>query len=212
VPTYHLDKNTVTRQDEELDPNEAIPLTGRFRTVNSVLYYFTSDELWVRHKDMILVAKRNRFPDWATPTQKWIDISLANQTLVAWEGHKPLYATLISSGRDRLGDPQTGPSTVQGVFRLRSKHVTRDVDDREVQQAYSVTEAPWVMEFQEGFSLVGCYWSRRFGEAGSYHDVALAPIDAHWLWAWSDPEVPEGWQSVAIPEDIEQNTIVYVHK
>ena len=212
VPTYHLDKTTVTRQDEELEPREAISLSGRFRTVNSVRYFYSGDEYWVRHKDIIMVAKRNQFPDWASPGQKWIDISLANQTLVAWEGHKPLYATLISSGRDRLGDPQTGPSTIQGVFRLLSKHVTRDVDDREVEQAYSVTEAPWVMEFHQGFSIVGSYWTRQFGEARSYHDVAVSPIDAHWLWAWSEPQLPEGWHSVTIPEDLEQNTIVYVHK
>ena len=213
IRAYQLGNNaTVRRLDEEFEPREPIALSGRFRTVNRERYYYARDDFWVRHRDLIMIAKRHKFPDWATPEQKWLDVSLANQTLVAWEGHKPVYATLISSGTDRLGDPQTGPSTVQGVFRLRSKHVSRNVDDREVGQAYSVSEAPWAMEFHEGFSLIGCYWHSRFGEARSYHDVALAPVDAHFLWHWSAPHVPEHWHSVAIAEGTADNTIVYVHK
>ncbi len=213
IHAYKLGDNaSVERLDDEFEPKEVIPLTGRFRTVNGLRYFYTSDDQWIRHKDLILIPKRNKFPDWATPEQKWLDISLANQTLVAWQGHKPVYATLISSGSDRLGDPQTGPSTVQGVFRLRHKHVTRSVDDREVGQAYSITDAPWVMEFQEGFSITGCYWHSRFGEARSYHDIALAPVDAHFLWHWAGPQVPEGWHSLAVAEDAADNTIIYVHK
>ncbi|MEZ4440813.1 MAG: L,D-transpeptidase [Polyangiaceae bacterium] len=212
VGAYHIEKGNVERLDEDYEQHEAIPINGKFRTIGGVRYYFTKSEHWVRHKDIILLFGRRQFPDWATPEQKWIDVSLANQTLIAWEGHKALFATLISSGADRLGDPQTGPSTMQGVFRLRNKHITRDVDDREVGQAYSLGEAPWVLDFAEGFALAGCYWHERFGEARSFHDVALSPIDAHWLWAWAAPEVPEGWHSVAIPEDAEDNTIVYIHK
>jgi hypothetical protein len=213
VNAYELGDNaTVTRTEDEFEPREAIPLTGRFRTVNRERFFFTRDEQWVRHNDIILIPKRHKFPSFATPEQKWLDVSLANQTLVAWQGHKPIYATLISSGADRLGDPQTEAATIQGVFRVRSKHVVRHVDDREVGQAYSVDSAPWVMEFHEGFSLVGCYWHTRFGEARSFHDIALSPIDAHMIWSWSGPEVPEGWLSRAIPEDAADNLIVYVHK
>jgi len=211
VRLYEVGKRTATRTDEELEQGEATFLTGRFRTVNSVRYYFTSDELWMRHKDMILIPKRNQYPDFATPEQKWIDISLANQTLVAWVGKKPVYATLISSGQDRLGDPQAGPSTIQGVFRLLGKHVTRNVDDREVGQAYTVTEVPWVMDFADGFSLTGAYWLRRFGEAQSYHNIATSPVDAHWLWHFADPPLPDGWHHVVI-DDEAKNTVIYVHK
>ena len=213
IRAYNLGKNAkVERLDEEFEPQEIIPLTGRFRTVNKQRFYATRDDTWVRHKDLIMVPKRHRFPDWATEEQKWIDVSLANQTMVLWQGHQPVYATLISSGSDRLGDPQTGPSTVQGVYRVRNKHISRNIDDREVGQAYSVSEAPWVMEFHQGFSITGCYWHRRFGEARSYHDIAVAPVDAHFMWHWADPQVPDGWHSVTIPEDAAENTIIYVHR
>jgi hypothetical protein len=40
----------------------------------------------------------------------------------------------------------------------------------------------------------------------------MSPVDAHWLWHWAGPEVPEGWHSLRIDEDAEDNAIVYVHK
>jgi hypothetical protein len=101
---------------------------------------------------------------------------------------------------------------MQGVFRLRGKAITARIDDRELQQQFSIDDAPWVLEFAEGFSLTGCYWRGTFGEARSYHNVAVAPLDAFWLWHWSAPAIPDGWHSVTIPETIEENTIVYVHK
>lgn len=212
ISAYHLEKRDVSQLDEDYEQREPVMVTGRFRTVSGVRYYETSAGHWVRHKDIILVFKRTRFPDWATEQQKWVDVSLANQYAVVWQGHQPLYATLISSGADRLGDPNKDPATIQGVFKIRSKHVTRNIDDREVGQAYAVSEAPWVMEFHEGFSITGCYWHERFGEARSYHDIAMSPVDAHWLWHWAGPEVPEGWHSLRIDEDAEDNTIIYVHK
>ncbi len=212
VCPYQLDRGKATRLvDEELEPHQAIALTGRFRTVDGVKYFFTRDNRWIRHRDTIYAFRRHRFPDFAVGEQKWLDISLANQTLVAYRGKSPIYATLISSGQNRLGDPAEGPSTAQGVFRVLSKHVTAPVDDREVGQTHSILEAPWVAVFAEGFAITGSYWLRDVGEAQSYHNIALTPVDAHWLWRWADPQLPEGWHGVVADED-GPNTIVYVHK
>jgi hypothetical protein len=212
VRGWTLEKAKAAKMEEELEPGQPVLLTGRFRTVNRLKFFETVEKFWLRHKDLIVIYPRNKFPDWARADQKWIDISLANQTVVAYVGRKPQLATMISSGEERLGDPQTGPSTMQGVFRLRSKHVTANIDDREVKQAYSIQDAPWVLEFADGFSITGSYWQSTFGEARSYHNVAMAPVDAHWLWQFTDPQLPEGWHSVNIAEDDASNTIVYVHK
>jgi hypothetical protein len=199
------------RLDDELEPRFAVALTGRFRTVNGVRFYATSDDRWLRHKDIIFVPKRNKFPDFAGGDQTWLDISLANQTLVAYAGKKPLLATLISSGQDRLGDPNEGPATAQGVFKIRSKFVSRNVDDREVGQAYAIADAPWVAEFAEGFALTASYWQRDFGEARSYHNIALSPLDAFWIWQWSEPRVPDGWHGV-VAQESDRATVVYTHR
>jgi len=64
---------------------------------------------------------------------------------------------------------------------------------------------------RQRFSLTGSYWLHRFGEAWSYHNIALALIEAHLLFHWSDPQWPEGWHGVVASED-GPNTVVYVHK
>jgi len=50
---------------------------------------------------------------------------------VLYEGKKPVYATLISSGRDGMKDPKTTLSTPMGTFRLRSKHIAAAMDSEE---------------------------------------------------------------------------------
>lgn len=213
VCPYTLDgTKEATRLDDEMEPRRPVKLTGRFRTVDGVRFFATEGEKrWLRHKDIIYVPRRTKFPDFAAGDQTWLDVSLANQTLVAYRGKQPLLATLISSGQDRLGDPAEGPSTMQGVFRLRSKFVSRPVDGREVGQAYTITDTPWVAEFAEGFAITASYWQRDFGEARSYHNIALSPLDAYWLFHFSEPQVPEGWHGV-VAEDGGRTTIVYTHR
>lgn len=208
VATFSLERGKATELEDELEKHTPVPLTGRFRTVNGIRYEQTREGFWLRAMDVIVVVRRSKFPEFAKGTQKWIDVSIANQTLTAYEGTKPIYATLISSGRDQLKDPASSASTARGVFKIKSKHVTRAIDNREVAAEFDVSDAPWVMEFEEGHALTGMYWSDGVGEAHGFHNVAMTPIDAHRLWLWSDPQVPEGWQSVK--GDDETATIVSV--
>jgi hypothetical protein len=209
-PRYVEGRRAVV-QDEVYALRQAIPLTGRYRTIDGERHYATRDERWVRHRDIIMIFNRHEFPDFAAPGQRWIDVSLANQTLVAYEGKKALYATLISSGRERLGDPETEAATPQGVFRVASKRVTRDVPPDEVSRRYQVLDAPWVIELDSGIAVAGGVWLSAFGDARGHHDIAVAPIDAHWLFRWATPSLPAGWHSVDVGENAEA-TIVYVHK
>jgi hypothetical protein len=196
VVTYALRKGKAVKQDEELERRAAIPLSGKFRTVDGVRYEQAREGYWLRSQDLITVVRRSKFPDFAKGGQKWLDVSLANQTLTAFEGMKPVYATLISSGRDQLKDPQSSASTVRGVFRVRSKHITRALDNREVQGDFDLADAPWVIEFDPGYAINGMYWADGVGEAHGFHNVSLTPIDARRIFMWSDPEVPEGWHGV----------------
>lgn len=196
VHSFSLDRGKAIKHDEELDRRAAVALTGKFRTVDGVRYEQAREGFWLRSQDLIVVVRRTKFPEFAKGTQKWLDVSLANQTLTAFEGQKPVYATLISSGRDQLKDPQVSASTVRGTFRVRSKHITRAVDNREVQGDFDIADAPWVMEFEPGYALMGMYWSDGVGEAHGFHNVGLTPLDARRIFTWSDPQVPEGWHGV----------------
>jgi hypothetical protein len=196
VVTWKLSKGKATAQDEEVERRTAIPLTGKFRTVGGVRFDETRAGHWMRSQDLVVIVKRSKWPEFAVAQQKWIDVSLANQTMTLYEGRKPIYATLISSGRDQIGDPATTASTVRGAFRVRSKHISRPLDSREVHQSFEVADAPWVMEFEQGYALSGSYWSDSSGEASNFHNVTMAPVDARRVWAWADPQLPEGWHGV----------------
>lgn len=196
VHGYSLVRGKAIEHEDELERRAAVPLTGKFRTVEGLRYEESRDGDWLRAQDLVVIVKRHKFPEFVKGPQKWLDVSIANQTLTAYEGTKPVYATLISSGRDQMKDPQTSAATARGIFKVKSKHVTRTLDPREVQNSFDVNDAPWVMEFEPGYALHGMYWGDGVGEAQGFHDVAMTPIDAHKIFAWSDPPLPEGWSAV----------------
>lgn len=207
VHTWTLKRGDADKSDEEMERRAAVPLTGKFRTVGGVRFEQAEEGFWLRAQDLTVVVRRSKFPEFAKGSQKWLDVSLANQTLTAYEGRKPLYVTLISSGRDVLGDPQQSAATPRGTFRVVSKHVSARVDPREVHQAFDVAEAPWALALDGGFAITGTYWTE-VGEAHGFHDIALAPIDARRLWLWADPQLPEGWHGTY--DQDETGTIVFV--
>ena len=80
--------------------------------------------------------------------EKWIDVDLEHQTLVAFEGKQPVYATLISSGRRNPWDPEHDRPTPTGTYRIHEKHVSATMDgDVASDGPYSIEDVPWVMYF-----------------------------------------------------------------
>ena len=211
VSPFSLKKGKAERvEDEEVERRTALHLTGRFRTVDNVRYEEAEDGLWFRDKDLIKVVKRTKFPDFVAEGAKWIDVSLALQTMTLYEGKKPIYTTLISSGRDMLGDPATTESTVQGTFTVVRKATSWKLDPQEVEGAYDVLDAPYVLEFAPGFAITGSYWSDPAGEARSFHNVTASPIDARRVFTWAGAEVPTGFRWFAPKPD--ETITVHVRK
>ncbi|MBN1610503.1 MAG: L,D-transpeptidase [Polyangiaceae bacterium] len=132
--TFKLIKGKDEVRQAEAVPRRAIvPLTGNARIKAGERYYQTRKDptRWLRARELAVVAPPSDWPESADKGGKWIDISLRQQTLVLYEGKRPWYATLVSTGRDRLGDPKTTLSTPQGIFRLRSKHIAAAMDSEE---------------------------------------------------------------------------------
>jgi hypothetical protein len=132
--TFKLIKGKDEARPAEPLPRRAIvPLTGKARIEAGARFYQTLKDKtrWLRADDIGVVMSPPTFPDFAEKGEKWIDISLRQQTLVLYEGKKPIYATLVSTGRDRLGDPKETLATPQGTFRLRSKHIAAAMDSYE---------------------------------------------------------------------------------
>ncbi len=193
-------------KEEEIPYHTRLTLTGRFRTVQGLRFWATSNDEWVRHKDVTVIRRRHEFPEFATGEQKWIDISIVTGTAVAYEGQKPVYATLVSVGRDRRGDPKTTASTEQGTFRVVRKQITQRAADSPDAPLH---DAPWALQLDSGDWIHASPAHDRFGIEHTDGNIEVSPKDGRYLFNWSTPSVPEGWHGVVV-DPAEETTIVQI--
>ncbi len=135
------------------------------------------------------VARFVRRPRRVGRHERWIQVDLASQTLVAYEGDRPVYATVVSTGK-------RGHTTPGGLFRIHAKYVSTTMSGADEHSGrYRVEEVPWTMYYDASFALHGAYWHDRFGRVRSHGCTNLAPADARWLFRWSTPHVPKTWHA-----------------
>ena len=186
---------------------EAILLTGKERP-GAVLE--AKDGSLVSKPTTRIVPKRTSFPSFATGERKWIDVSVRDQTLVAYVGRRPVYVTLVSTGRSGMADPEKTDATVRGSFMIYQKEVSSTMDGAEDKSdSFDLHDVPFVQYFHKGYALHGTYWHDEFGKARSHGCINLAPADAAWLFEWTDPAVPADWHGVL---NKERGTVVYVRR
>ncbi|WP_428262953.1 L,D-transpeptidase [Haliangium sp.] len=138
----------------------------------------------------VRIASAIARPDSVPAGRKWVHVDLAQQTLVAYEGDTPVYATLVSSGRD-------GYNTPRGTFRVERKYLSKTMrGDDDVDGRYEVQEVPWTMYYDGNYALHGAYWHDRFGRTKSHGCVNIPPVDARWLYYWTDTALPTGWHAM----------------
>jgi lipoprotein-anchoring transpeptidase ErfK/SrfK len=193
---------------EQLTYRQGVKLTGT-ATGRGVPFFELRDGTWITTTSARIIPKRDSFPSFATGGRKWIDISIQDQTLVAYSGTKAVYATLVSTGRGGMGDPEKVLATARGTFMIYAKDVAATMDGSEDRaDSYFLLDVPFVQYFHKGYALHGTYWHDEFGQVRSHGCVNLSPIDAAWLFEWTDPVVPPEWHGRVSPE---RGTVVHVH-
>jgi hypothetical protein len=167
-----------------------MPLTEE-RIVRGRRGYRMNDRGLVLREDALRIATPMDRPAEVPEGERWVHVALGQQTLVAYEGDEPVFATMVSTGRE-------GFETPTGVFRIQSKHVSTTMDDTSAgAESYSIEDVPWTMYFEGSYALHGAFWHDRFGRVRSHGCVNLAPVDARWLFTWSTPEVPRAWHGLS---------------
>lgn len=167
------------------------------RAVAGAKWTRIGESRWVSSKDL-------RHPTIAPPPsevdldvgERWIDVELATQTLVAFEGKTPVFATLVSTGKGKQG---TANATPIGVHKVWVKLVSSNMDNLEEDAAsrfWRMEDVPWVQYFAKGVGLHGAFWHRSFGHVRSHGCVNLSPLDAERLFWWTQPKLPAGWTAV----------------
>jgi hypothetical protein len=156
--------------------------------------------LYVASADASVVEAATALPIGVKPDQKWILVRLGEATLVAYEGLRPVFTTLVSPGRGGIPvpgrDPIEASTTPLGVFYVtfkdRAAAMTHDKPGEP--RTHWIADVPFTQYFLPPFALHAAYWHDRFGEDTSAGCINVSPDDAEALFAWSDPPVPAEWQ------------------
>lgn len=111
--------------------------------------------------------------------ERWIDVDLSTQSLVAYIGAEPVYSTLVSSGLWQF-------PTVTGQFRIYLRYEAQDMSGFHLGYNYYLPSVPYVMYFFEDYALHGAYWHNNFGTPMSHGCVNLAVEDAEWLYEFAN--------------------------
>jgi hypothetical protein len=133
-------------------------------------------------------------------TERWVSIDLYEQVMIAYEGDKPVFSTLISSGLPRW-------PTYEGIFNIYYRKTREQMSwGTPGDDFYYLEEVPWTMYFDEGRALHGAYWHNGFGYRRSHGCVNMTITDAHWLYQW----VAQDFDTLNSP-DVETGPAVYVY-
>ena len=193
---FQITADGKVKRGEHLDRFTVTSLTGAKKAIEDRNYYETTDGYWLRDIDGT-VTRPGPPPKDLAPGEKWIDVNITTQTLVAFEGENPVFATLVSSGRHDDKDPTKDHRTKMGSFRIREKHIAATMDaDSSTDGPYSIQDVPWIMYFEGSYALHGAFWHLSFGHERSHGCVNLMPKDARTLFGWVGPKLPDGWHGV----------------
>ncbi len=160
------------------------------------------DGKWLERTSVRIARKRPK-PAVEAAHPKWIDLDRDEQVMIAYQGDTPVFATLFSSGRRKKDTPPA-------LYRIRSKTaITKMAAEEREASHYEVSEVPWATRFRSGLYFHAAYWHDSFGTPKSHGCVNLSPADAKWVYEWTEPVMPAGWNEleVAVP----QSMIVRVH-
>jgi hypothetical protein len=167
------------------------------------------EQQWLLASELVRPTRLAR-PAEVKEGERWFDVELDSQILTAYVGDRPVYATLVSTGRGRQGTDQATPKGIHRIWvKLRSSDMD-NLENLEQTENYAIQAVPWVMYFERGYGLQhGTFWHRAFGRVQSHGCVNLSPADAERLFSFASPRLPSGW-TAALPTIYEPGSLVRV--
>lgn len=216
---------------QRLSPNEALDLAwvavrparvferpqGRVTkrlARHTVVHIEREKGAWVRlrsggwmQRAALAIPKPVRPPEGVGSVDRWIDVDIEQQVLVAYEGALPVFATLVSTGRNNKAS-----ETPIGTFQIWVKLNYSDMDDLErtdVDKNYAIQDVPWVQFFKGSYGFHAAFWHDDFGRRRSHGCINLSPGDARYLFSFTHPVLPPGWNAI-LPVSEDRPTVVQV--
>jgi hypothetical protein len=140
----------------------------------------------------------------AAGEEKWIDVSLSEQKLRAYEGGTVVKEFLISSGK--------WAPTPKGDFRIwyKTRSQTMKGGSKALGTYYFLPNVPHNMFFYQGYAVHGAYWHNNFGNPMSHGCVNAPLAQVAELFEWTGPVLPPGTNILRASVD-NPGTRVHIH-
>lgn len=219
---YTRSGTTVEPTAEKWSRYDWVGLTGEQVEVGNKRYWVTREAGLLCAADQVSAPSLRKEPPPRVQqgeVSTWLDVSIVQGWMVAYEGTRPVYTTMVSPGRGGL--PQEGKtlletaSTPVGDFSISGKfHTATMTSNYSAKVVHS--EVPYTQNFSGPYALHAAYWHDDWGVPKSGGCVNLSPIDAMRVFAWTQPRLPEGWHGMrAIQSDAaayQRATVVSIHR
>jgi hypothetical protein len=184
---------------------ERVNLFATAKDSAGVDWYMIGPNQWVKQT---FIAKAQKIDPPDGVSGYWVAVDLYEQTLVAYQGTTPFFATLVATGLP-------GHDTPTGVFKIWARLGQDNMSGATgAPSAYALQHVPWVMYFDEGFSLHGTYWHDLFGYRQSHGCVNLTISDAKYLFDWvqnikppADAATPDATQQIGTAQPADKSTV-----
>ncbi len=223
-PRYELEGEQLKKTNSVFPRLSWVELSGKEMKQDGDTYLQTRDgKFWLLSKDGVVPKPQEATP-WGAALggpdndnapkghRTWLQASIWGGWMIAYEGTKAVYATLISPGRGGTPVPGKDPletaSTPTGTFKITGKFATATMV---APDEFIHTDVPWTQNFSGPHALHGAYWHDDWGSKKSAGCVNVSPIDGKWLYEWTEPRVPAGWHGVRWRPSKEPATSFVLH-
>jgi hypothetical protein len=132
-----------------------------------------------------LVLQRTGFDLPMQPGEHWIEVSLAQQRIWAWEGTNAVYTDLVSSGRAGFGTPA-------GSYRILRRIFNETMDSRSIgipqghPDFYYLENVLYTQYYTNvGHAIHYAWWHDNFGTPTSAGCINLRYGTARFFWNWA---------------------------
>lgn len=205
---------TSLNRAPELWPHQAWPI------VNFSYYFdkqentavFEGEKLPIPSQVFLSLSKEPRLDVLGETTgeDKWIEVDLSDQKIIAHEGSQIFLESKISSGL-------AGTPTPTGEFRVWYKTKSQKMSGGTGRSYFYLPNVPFIMFFEnenvpgfKGYSLHGTYWHDDFGNRRSHGCVNLPTPVAEQLYYWTTPDLADGSRVVRASSD-NPGTKIVIH-
>jgi hypothetical protein len=181
-----------------------VPLSGEEATVGKVVHHkVRGQDAWIAEAPEITVTRAvTELHVSMKPDEKWIEAKINSGTMTAYEGLKPVWTTLWSAGKGGIPTPGTNhvksATTSMGVFPFEWKErVATMSPDGGAPTVFWFGDVPHIQYVRAPLAMHVAFWHDNFGYWMSAECLNVSHLDGEWLFGFTEPKLPEGWNAIA---------------